>query len=55
MNENRCRIDILNPLDNISLSEKGCCKALHSDIDQIVVRRRHKIILLSQFPDCKIK
>ena len=53
MNEDRCRIEILNPLDNINISVKGCYKALHSDIDQIVVRRRQKIIWLSQFPDCK--
>jgi len=44
MNEDRCRIEILNPLDNINILAKRCYKASHSDIDQIVVRRRHKII-----------
>ena len=34
MNEDICRIEILNPLDNINISAKGCYKALHSDIDQ---------------------
>lgn len=44
MNEDRCRIYILNPLGNINILAKGCYKALHNDIDQIVVRRRQKII-----------
>ncbi len=53
MNEDRCRIEVINPLGYINISAKGCYKALHSDIDQIVVRRRHKIIWLSQFLDYK--
>ena len=34
MNEDRCRSEILNPLDNINILVKGYYKALHSDIDQ---------------------
>jgi len=34
MNEDRCTIEILNPLDNMNISAKGYYKALHSDIDE---------------------
>ena len=44
MNEDRFRIEILNPLDNINILAKGHYKALRGDKDQIVSRRRHKII-----------
>jgi len=54
MNEDKCRIEILNPLGYINISAKGYHKSLHSDIDKkIVVRRRQKIIRLSQCLHCK--
>lgn len=34
MNEDRCRIEILNPLGYINTLAKGYYKSLHSDIDQ---------------------
>ena len=34
MNEDRCRIEVINPMGYINISEKGCYEALHSDIDQ---------------------
>jgi len=34
MNEDRCRIEIINPLGYINILAKHCYKALHSDIDQ---------------------
>ena len=34
MNEDRCRIGVINPLGYINISAKECYKSLHSDIDQ---------------------
>ena len=34
MNEDRCRIEEMNPLGYINTSAEGCYKTLHSDIDQ---------------------
>ena len=34
MNEDRCRIEVINPLGYINTSAKGFYKALHSDIDK---------------------
>lgn len=32
--EDKCRIEVINPLGYINTSAKGCYKALHNDIDQ---------------------
>jgi len=34
MNEDRCKIEMLNALGYINISAKGCYKDLHNDIDQ---------------------
>jgi len=34
MNEDKCRIEVINPLGYINTSARGCYKALHNDIDQ---------------------
>ena len=34
MNEDRCRIEVINPSGYINTLAKGCYKVLHSDIDQ---------------------
>ena len=42
MNEDRCRIEVINPLGYINISAEGCYKTLHSDIKIVVSRRQKK-------------